>query len=81
MNTIDIKNNIHRLIDQINDDKILSRFYEILEKASSKKEGALWSNLTLSEQEELLRIDKETDDESNLISFSEMKSKHKKWLE
>jgi hypothetical protein len=81
MNTIEIKNNFHRLIDQIDNDSILSRFYDILEKVSSSKAGSLWSSLSDKEQQELLNIDIDTDNEDNLISHATIKSKHKKWLE
>lgn len=80
MNTVEIKNNFHKLIDRIDDDIVLSRFYEILEKASSVKEGSLWDRLTIEEKQELLQIDLETDTDDNLIPLQSIKDKHKKWL-
>ena len=81
MNTIEIKNNFHKLIDRIDNDIILSRFYEILEKASAVKDGSLWDRLTSEEKQELLQIDSETDSEDDLIPLQTIKDKHKKWLE
>ena len=80
MNTIEIKNNFHKLIDKINNDKVLAKFYEILEKVSNAKEGQLWNSLTKDEKQELLDIDKETDYTENLINHSIVQEKHKKWL-
>lgn len=80
MNTVEIKNNFHKLIDRIDNDIVLSRFYEILEKASSVKEGSLWDRLTIEEKQELLQIDLETDTDDNLIPLQSIKDKHKKWL-
>ena len=68
------------MIDRIDDDALLSRFYQILERASLVKEGNLWDGLTKEEQEELLRIDEETDNDHKLIPLSAIKAKHKKWL-
>ena len=45
MNTVEIKDNFHKLIDRIDNDTVLSGFYEILEKASAVKDGSLWNRL------------------------------------
>ena len=81
MNTLDLKANPHRLIDRIDNETVLSRFYEILEKASTYKDGTFWNRLTNEERQELLLIDKQTDSEDNLLSMETLKAKHKKWLE
>ncbi len=80
MDTIEIKNNFHRLIDSIDNDTILSRFYKLLEKASTRQDGMLWNQLSDYEQQELMRIDIETDNEGNIIPHSIIMAKHKKWL-
>ena len=61
MNTVEIKNNFHKLIDRIDNNNILSKFYSILEQASTVKDGQLWNRLSEEEKQELLRIDNETD--------------------
>ena len=81
MNTIEIRNNFHKLIDRIDNNNILSKFYSILEQASTVKDGQLWSKLTEEEKQELLLIDNETDNDQNIISGSTIQAKHKKWLE
>lgn len=81
MNTLDIKTNLHKLIDRIDNETVLSRFYEILKKASTIEDGSLWNRLTNEERQELLLIDMETDSEDNLISMETLKAKHKKWLD
>jgi len=80
MTTIEIKSNFHKLIDNIENENILTKFYEIMLNAKAMKEESLWTSLTQKEQEELLEIEKESQDPANLIDHSEMKSKHKKWL-
>jgi len=81
MNTVEIKNSFHKLIDRIDNEKILSRFFEIMERASTVKDGSLWERLSSEEKQELLRIDSETDSEDNLIPLQSLKEKHKKWME
>jgi len=59
MTTIELKSNLHKLVDNINDDGVLSEFYEILERANQTREGLLWGKLSNDEQQELLAIEKE----------------------
>jgi len=80
MTTIELKNNFHHLIDSINNDNILSKFYAIMARTNERADGKLWGRLTEEEQEELIRADIESNDPSNLISHTEIQKKHKKWL-
>jgi len=80
MNTIELKSNFHRLIDSIDNEETLSKFYGIMESVSKTKGENLWNRLTAKEKNELYRIDKETDNEKNLISHEAMKKKHDQWL-
>ena len=43
-------------------------------------EGKLWESLTIEDQSELLLALVESDNPVNLISQTEMKKKHQKWL-
>jgi hypothetical protein len=80
MSNIEIKNSFHKLIDNIDNELILSKFYNIMEKASESEEGQLWERLSDEEKKELLLIDSEIDNEDNLIPHSKIQEKHKKWL-
>jgi len=80
MNTIELKQNFHHLIDSIDNEKLLINFYDLIKKRSSAKEGQLWNRLTTHEQEELLLSLEESENPENLIDHEEMKMKHKKWL-
>lgn len=80
MTTIELKNNFHHLIDSIDNENLLLRFYELMKSRSTSKEGKLWSRLSKEEQDELLKAYSESEQEENLISSKEMMKKHKKWL-
>lgn len=80
MNTIELKNNLHQLIDSIGNDNVLAKFYSIMVKIKEHPEGKLWSRLTDAEREELILADLESNDPNNLISKTEIEKKHKKWL-
>jgi len=80
MTTFELKLNFHKLIDKIDNDNLLLKFYDILSRIKETKEGALWSRLSKEEQDELIMIEKESHNPQNLILHSEMIKKHKKWL-
>jgi len=80
MNTIELKNNLHNLIDSTNNDHLLSRFYSIILSIKEHPEGKLWSRLSKEEREELINADMESNDPDNLIPHSEIEKKHRKWL-
>ena len=80
MNALEIKNNFHLLIDQLNNEELLIKFYRIMEQASSTADGQLWNRLASEEQIELLKIEGEAQSDLDLISNEQMQIKHKKWL-
>jgi len=80
MNTIELKDNFHNLIDKISNENLLLDFYNLLKIRSATKEGQLITRLSKQEHEELLLALEESDDDENIISHEKMKNKHKKWL-
>jgi hypothetical protein len=80
MNTLELKRNFHNLIDSIDNESLLSGFYELLKTRITDKEGNLWKRLSEKEQEELLLSFEESEKPENLISHVEMRNKHEKWL-
>ena len=80
MTTIELKNNFHHLIDSIDNDSLLLKFYDLMSCKREFIDGSLWNRLTFDEQEELLAAEREIEDPKNLISHDVMKKKHSKWL-
>ena len=80
MNTIELKDNFHNLIDKISNENLLLDFYNLLKIRSATVEGQLVTRLSKQEHEELLLALEESDNDENMISHEEMKNKHKKWL-
>jgi len=81
MTTLDIKTGLHKLIDSIDDEAQLNKAYKLIETLSTVNvEGAIWSKLSENEQQELLKIEKESHLPDNLIDHEEMMKRHKKWL-
>ena len=80
METTQLKDNFHQLIDSIDNDRILAKFFGLMSQANDSVDGQLWSRLSKEEQEELVLSDIESEDPKNLISHSIIQKKHNKWL-
>jgi len=80
MNTLELRRNFHLLIDSIDNENILFKFYELILNKKSEKENVLWNNLTNEQRRELNLAFEESEESKNLISNDELKKKHKKWL-
>jgi hypothetical protein len=80
MTTLELKTNFHQLIDDISNEAMLVKFYEIMSIANVSNEGSLLKNLSMDEQQELIEIEKDSHIIENLIDHSSMELKFKKWL-
>jgi hypothetical protein len=80
MTTLELKNNFHQLIDSIENENLLQKFYELMLRRRSTKDGALWGKLSKDEVEELLMANEECGNPESLIPHNEMKQKYSKWL-
>lgn len=73
----ELKSDFHELIDQVNDPELLLQFYDAI--SQSVQPGSLWQSLTTKQQHEVLEAFEESEDETNLIPYSEIQSKYKQW--
>jgi hypothetical protein len=76
-----IKEDLHKLIDTTQDEKLLEEIFMILTSRNDYVEGDLWNNLSEEQKKEVLSSNSEIGDESAWISNEEMKIKNAKWLE
>jgi hypothetical protein len=78
MTTLELKTNFHQLIDDISNEAMLVKFYEIMSIANVSNEGSLLKNLSMDEQQEPIEIEKDSHIIENLIDHSSMELKFKK---
>ncbi len=71
-----IKDNLHSLIDKIDNDDLLEIVYKILNSRNTGTEGELIRSLSEEHKKELYESYDESLDESNLIDLNELKAKH-----
>jgi hypothetical protein len=80
MKQSEIKTNFHHLIDEIDNEPLLMKFYDLLVKSRVQKEGELWNQLSEEQKNELLIAESEPHYHKNLIDHKTQKAKHRKWL-
>ena len=80
MGTTDLKKEFHDLIDNIDNERILMSFYDIIKSKVSTSDGQLWGRLNKQEQDELMMAFEESENPNQLIDHDIMKKKHSKWL-
>lgn len=76
-----VRNNLHQIIDSIEDEALLQSVFELLEETKLQKPGAIWKSLTESQQRLTLAAEREISYPDRQISHDEMKKKNSKWLE
>jgi len=75
MGTIELKTNIHKIVDDIQNEDLLNTIYQFLQSRASEKSGGLWESLSESQKAEILLAYEESLDEKNLLDVDSLFSK------
>ena len=75
-----VKEKLHSLIDQIEDDSKLESYLSLITLYSSNEEGRLMSKLTKDQRNSLDKSYQESLDPTNLLTHDQVKAKYAKWL-
>lgn len=67
MGTIELKSNIHKIIDGIQSEQLLQTIYDFLKVRETSKPGQLWDSLSDLQKNEVLLAYDESEDERNLL--------------
>jgi hypothetical protein len=68
MGTTELRSNLHKMVDSIEDVRLLRAIYAFLNAREHAENGKMWSSLTEEQKSEVLGAYDESDDDSNLIS-------------
>ena len=77
MGNTQLKSNLHKMVDKIEDERLLSAIHSFLKQRENSEEGKMWKELTEKQKQEVLRAYDESEDVSNLISDEEVWNKVK----
>ncbi|MFZ1809340.1 MAG: hypothetical protein WAU36_19055 [Cyclobacteriaceae bacterium] len=72
MSAIELKKNLHQIVDRIEDERLLRTIYSFLEIREKSTDGQMWNSLTESQKKEVLEIYEESENDSNLIDDSDV---------
>jgi hypothetical protein len=68
MGSVELKSNIHKMVDGIQNEQLLQTLYDFLKIRATSKPGNLWQSLTEEQRQEVLLSFDESEDENNLIN-------------
>ena len=79
MSITEVRNRFHALIDEVENPLLLEKFLEIMKQTSKDKGSKMWSNLSTSDREDVLKAYEESKDENNLVANEDVMHKYEKW--
>jgi hypothetical protein len=72
MGRINLKTDIHRLVDKIENEQLLEVFYDFLVSHQNNSPSEFWLTLTEEQKKEVLLSYAESEDDSNLMDKDEL---------
>ena len=67
MGTIELKSNLHKIVDKINNEELLRTIYDFLKVRENLDEGRIWKTLTEEQKKEVYLSYEESEDDRNLV--------------
>ena len=67
MESIELRSNLHKMVDRIEDEQLLRSIYSLLKKRESSEDGLMWKQLTDEQKKEVLQAYEESEVDENLI--------------
>lgn len=75
MGTIELRSNLHKMVDKIDNEQLLHAIYDFLKDRMNSEEGQIWKSLTEEQKNEVYLSYQESEDDNNLISWEDVKKK------
>ena len=72
MNTLELKSNIHKTVESIQNEELLQTVYDFLKSKQMNKSGEMWNSLTEEQKNEVRITYEESEDENNLKDVDEL---------
>ncbi len=72
MGPIELKSNLHKIVDRIQDEQLLRAIYSFLEKHENSEDGQMWKQLTDEQKKEILQAYEDSEDDANLIDDNDV---------
>ena len=66
MGTIELKSDLHKILDRIENEQLLRTIYDFLKQSENAKEGQIWKTLTEEQKREVYLSYEESQDDKNI---------------
>lgn len=76
MGTFELKLDLHRILDNIDNEQLLRTIYDFLKERENSKEGQIWSTLSEDQKKEVYLSYEESEDGKNLKRWEDIKKKY-----
>ena len=76
MGTIQLKSDLQKIIEQIDNEQLLQTVYDFLKQREDSKEGEFWKSLTEDQKREIYLSFEESEDDKGLIAWDKLKKKY-----
>lgn len=76
MGTVELKSDLHKILDGIDNEQLLRTIYDFLKQREAAKEGQIWNSLTEDQKNEVYLSYEESQDDKNLIKWDSVKKKY-----
>ena len=77
MGTVELKSNLHQIVDRINDDRLLRAIFSFLKERENSTDSRIWDSLTDAQKKEVFLAYDESENEANLIEDKDVWKKLK----
>ena len=77
MGTVELKSNIHKIVDSIQNEQLLQTLYDFLKVRQNSQTGKLYDSLTEEQKQEVLLAFEESEDENNLLDRDKVFKRNK----
>jgi hypothetical protein len=75
MGAIELKSELHKILDKIENEQLLRTIYDFLKQNENVEEGQIWNTLTEEQKKEVYLSYEESQDDKNLIDWEQVKKK------
>ena len=76
MRTFELKSNLHKILDRIENEQLLRTIYDFLKQRENAQEGDIWKSLTDEQKKEVYLSYDESQDDKNLKDWESIKKKY-----
>jgi len=75
MGTTELKSNLHKILDKIENEQLLRTIYDFLKQMENKEEGRIWASLTEEQKKEVYLSYEESENDDVLLDWNSLKKK------